>query len=167
VNTKWKYLLICSLVAVLFIAWRWSQMDHDVRAIDRNLHEIVSQLEKESGESQLEGLTRGRRVSRYIAPGAILEYRPGRRLRFDAESFPVAFSAARSNFSSIGLSVSQHSIQVEEVGNQSLSSARIRVRLQTTSGQNETHQERVQFEWLKQEGEWLLFNIKSDGSRED
>jgi ketosteroid isomerase-like protein len=162
-NNKWKCWLICSLVAVVFVVWRWSQLDNDVRAIDQNLNEIIRQVEKESGESQLQGLTRGRRVAGYLAEGAVLEYRPGRTLRFDAESFPVAFSAARSHFSRIDATVSQHSIQVQENGLQALSSARIRVQLQTTSGQTESHQERFLFEWIKQEGDWRLFNARSDG----
>ncbi len=162
-NNKWKYWLICSLVAVVFVVWRWSQIDHDVRAIDQSLNEIIRQVEKAIGESQLQSLTRGRRVAGYLAEGAVLEYRPGRTLRFDAESFPVAFTAARSQFSRIDTAVSQHSIQVHDNGLQAFSSARIRVQLQTISGQTETHQERFLFEWVKQEGDWRLFSAKGDG----
>lgn len=156
-----RYLVICIVAVAIFFIWRWSQIDQDMHAIERNLQQLLSEVQKQPGETQLEGLASGRRAGRLLAAGAVLEYQPGRRIRYDAESFPVAFSGARSLFSRIEASMGQHRIEIHENRHQALSSARIRIRLETTSGQMETHQENFQFEWIKQDGQWLLNSAAS------
>ena len=157
--TKQKALPIALLAVALLAAWFIFAIDRDERAIRKQLDELAELVEKDGAVSQFDALARIRKFKELFAPGALIEYMPGRALPRSTDAMQTGFLSVWRQIESASIRVSQHEVEIGSPATEAVSSfyAKCRVVINGSERMGDTVSYRSY--WVKRDGEWLIDRI--------
>jgi hypothetical protein len=162
-NPRLRIPLIVVSVLLAIGGYFYTQVDWDARAIRQQLNRLVESVEKDAPASTFEALGRSRQLVDTLAPGASIEYLPGRSLPKDLDAMSGAFVSAWGRADRISILVLRHEVSVEpdEPRAESMLTARCSVILEGSERAGDTLKYRIY--WHKIEGEWRIETLIPTG----
>ncbi len=160
-NNKKKALLAGLLIVVVALALFWLGRSGDERIINRRLDDLISLVNKDGPESQIEALGKARRISTFFVEQPLVRALPNQGVAHDRDRVAGILVVARNQASSIQVAMRNRQIHLSEDG--------LRARIYFTgsanvvySGGSDRHRADYTMEMIKRDGEWLIVSVDID-----
>jgi hypothetical protein len=155
----YKYLSISGVLLLLAVAYFYTQVDWDARAVRKSLNELIELVEKDGPVSKFEALGRSHKLPSYFAENARVEYFPSRRLPADSAAMRGAFLSVWGDIETASVRVLRHDVQIDDGKMTAESQVLMRssVMMNGADKMGDTLEYRIY--WIKIEGDWRIREV--------